>query len=455
MNKQFYNVDSSTRTQTRQLTASEKHFSAMLARMQAGGVAPSSDEIDQAGDFADTLAELKDSLEIDGIPGLNKTLQIMSSARSEAGRRLNTLLAAVQEQKEQEEDTRTRLDQRGKRIFVTMTEDDIDELPDLEYLITGILQTATVSLVFGDSNVGKTFFALHIAQCIARGLQWYGRDIKAGPVLYIYAEGIRGLKPRSQAWRKHYNAGKTTNIQFIGFPVHLLQERSTLIDTVASLEATRGEKYALIVVDTFSNCAGGISQNDQMEIAKVLATAHELVRDYGAHVLVVHHTNNTGKFNGSAAFKNHVDTMIELKKADATGPIVMHCEKQRDGEYFKDILLDLQVVELGLNQNYESVTSCVMVLSQSKPAAIEQAEQERAAILDILKENEPLSQTKWRDLCREQLAVKRYTFERHLTYFEEYKLVSFQKSGNGKANMYKVIPTIEDIIKGKNDDNEE
>jgi len=194
----------------RQLNPDEQHFSAMLARMRDGGAAPSNEEIDAAGALKEMLGELSASLEMDGIPGLDKTLQAYSRDK-----KIATLLAAIEAEKEQaqaeEEDTRTRLDQRGKRVFITMTEDDIDELPDIEYLISGMLQTATVSLVFGDSNVGKTFFALHTAQCVARGLPWFERDVLQGPVLYIYAEGIRGLKPRSQAWRKKYSAGKPIN----------------------------------------------------------------------------------------------------------------------------------------------------------------------------------------------------------------------------------------------------
>lgn len=346
----------------------------------------------------------------------------------------------------QEEDNRRRLDERGKLIFRTMSEDDIDELPAIECLIAGTLQRATVSLVFGDSNVGKTFFALHTAQCVARGMQWFGRNVKAGKVLYIYAEGIRGLKPRTQAWRKHHEQDKTADIHYIGFPVGLIEEKQTLIDTVTSLP----DQYELVVIDTFSNCTVGTNQNDQMEIAKALQTAHELVRDYGCHVMVVHHTNNSGKFNGSAAFKNHVDTMISLTRTD-TGPISVHCEKQRDAEYFSDFLLDLEIVNLGMDEDLHTITSCVMVLSNAKNPAMEKAEQERSTMLAVLKEHAPMSQAKWMEWSKEE-GISRRVFTYHLERLKTQKMFVAKEGGKGKAIIYEMAPCSNESITGECND---
>jgi predicted ATP-dependent serine protease len=75
-----------------------------------------------------------------------------------------------------------------------------------------------------------------------------------------------------------------------------------------------------------------------MEVTKVLMVAHEIVETYGSHVMLVHHTNKQGSFNGTQSFKNHVDTQIELQRADKNAPIIMHNEKQRDGaDLFPDI----------------------------------------------------------------------------------------------------------------------
>ncbi len=343
-----------------------------------------------------------------------------------------------------DQDARTRIDSRGKRVFRTMSMDDIDELPEPKWLIPGILQEATVSLIYGDSNVGKTFNSLKIAFCKGYGIDWLGREVKAGKVLYIYAEGIRGLKRRIHALLREHQLEKSSNIQFIGFPVHVIEERETLLNTISMYQGIE-----LVVIDTISNCSSGINQNDQMEIQKVFATAHEIVRDYGCHVLVVHHTNNTGKFNGSAAFKNHVDTMIELKHEGKSSPkqFVMHCEKQRDDDLFPDMSLDLKVVELWIDpETLQMVTSCVVVASDRKSAETEAAQAEddmqREKMLGILRLHKCLTVRKWIEGCK-QAGISKRAFYDHIEYLKEQNLVRYEEpAGKGKPGYYQLVSSV-------------
>ena len=75
-------------------------------------------------------------------------------------------------------------------------------------------------------------------------------------------------------------------------------------------------------------------------------------------------------------------------------------------------------------------------------------------MLDTLKENEPLSQSRWMTLCREQ-EIKRTTFEHHLDYLKTSKAVTWTDTSNGKAIMYKKALTIEDIMESINSDSKE
>src|SRR5256885_3917884 len=122
---------------------------------------------------------------------------------------------------EEEADRRFKIGKTGKKVIVRFTEDDIDALPDKEDLIKDILEKGTVSMIYGHAGTGKTFNALHIAYCIANGVNWFGHEVKQGKVWYINTEGGRGLKPRIRAWRKEYRRDKTSNIEFITWPVHL------------------------------------------------------------------------------------------------------------------------------------------------------------------------------------------------------------------------------------------
>jgi KaiC/GvpD/RAD55 family RecA-like ATPase len=321
-------------------------------------------------------------------------------------RNLVTMPAAPDDELQEETDTRFTIGRTGKRVIVRQTEDDIDQLPDLEYLIEKILQKGTVSMIYGPGGTGKTFNALHISYCIAHGLDWFGYAVKQGLVWYINTEGGRGLKPRTRAWRKEHNRGKTSNIEFITWPVHLKDHRQELLDTLADAE----RKPDLLVVDNYSMCATGTNQNDQMEVTQTLGALHEIARLYGCHCLVVHHSNWTGKVNGSAAFKNHVDTMIDLSRADKDSPIVLHCEKQRDDENFSDIRLDLKIVAVSADPiTLKTITSCVVTLSDApiKPGLSDKQQ----LALDLLTSGDTLGD--WFKKVKGPVSITEKTLDRY------------------------------------------
>lgn len=440
--------DSNRGKQTRQLDQDSQQFASLVADVRKTLTIPPDEQIDQAGALANSFRELLLDFQDGGLDGFNNTLQVMCKTNRRVTAALAWLEDQDQETKQEQDDNKTRINQRGKRVFKVITEADVDQFPDLKWAISGILTAESVSLIFGDSNVGKTFFALQVARCIAREQQWFGRNVKGGYVLYIYAEGKYGLKPRLRALRQFYNEGMTDKIHFIPFPVHLLNDRLTLLETVADLEAEYNLNYALVVIDTISNCALGINQNDQAEVIQVLDTAHDIASNYHAHVMVIHHTNKQGGANGSAALKNHVDTQIELKRPLETSPVIVaHCEKQRDGApKFDDILLELQIVDLGENpETLEPITSCVMVLSENKAPAIEKAEQESAIMLAILKEHEPISQTQWEEKCKAR-GISQRTYKARREYLETHNIVTCKKAPNGKGFEYRVALDAESII---------
>lgn len=340
--------------------------------------------------------------------------------------------------KHEDEDQRFTLGRTGKRVFRTLSMEDVYEFPDPEDLIANLLQMATVSMIFGESNTGKTFIALSLALCVAYGRAWLGRPVKQGKVLYIYAEGRLGLKKRLMAYCKYYGLRPTPNIQFIAVPVHLLEDRQSLLDTISE----QVDAYTLIVIDTYSNCASGTNQNDQSDVERVLSTCHEVVRQFGAHVLVVHHSNLTGKYNGSAAFKNHVDTMIEIKKDKDETTITLHSEKTRDVEPFFDFNIGLKVVDLGINEEtLTPITSCVVVASNAAAEKTEELSEVRQKMLQVLSAQGRASYNTWKRACKESELVKDTAFYEHVNWFTEQKLVKKEAQGPGKPTWYEVMPT--------------
>jgi DNA-binding MarR family transcriptional regulator len=315
--------------------------------------------------------------------------------------------------KEEKEDRRFITTQDGKKLLKLDTISDIYAEPDPEYLITKILEVATVSLLYGMSGTGKTFTALDLALSVAHGLHWHGRKVKSGSVWYVNTEGKRGLKKRLQAWyTEHDELTLSPNFKAITWQLDIKDNFPEIIDTLESLD----EKPALIVFDNFSLCAAGVNQNNQEEIAPVLKNLHIIAGEFSSHVMLIHHTNKEDKFNGSMAFRNHVDTMIELRKEDKEdkdSSILFTSQKARDDEQFGDIRTELRQVVLRTDEYGESVTSCVIVDAETPEKLVTQGlsdtEQDCLSILG----DRYMASTEWQDECVKELKISTATFSRH------------------------------------------
>ena len=111
----------------------------------------------------------------------------------------------------------------------------------------------------------------------------------------------------------------------------------------------------LIVIDTLNKCFGGLDENSTADMTQFVRGLDDLRSHFpeGA-ILVVHHSgkDKARGERGSTVLRAAADTVIRLDKQGRT--ITLKCEKQKDGEEFKDLRLTLKIVDLG------DRTSCVL-----------------------------------------------------------------------------------------------
>lgn len=316
---------------------------------------------------------------------------------------------------------------KGKPVILTMSMDDIDQLPAIDWMIKKVIAQQTSSLFFAESGIGKTFEALDMALHLAYGLMWMGRKVKKCSVLYIYGEGRSGLKLRKMAWQKYHgqihNNGKPfpniPNFRAIARPVQLISDKALLIDTLEDMPYMPD----LIIIDTFSVCAVEVDENSNPQVANALKTANDIRDKYGSHVMVIHHTGNENKekWRGAAAFKGNVDTVMCLTRESETDPIFFRCIKQKDGaEPFAPIKLQLEQVSLGVDEDGEEITSCVIVSCDSATADEDRICRIQAHILRILEVEGQLktSQLKTSAMKDREIGISRNEYYDNITALE-------------------------------------
>lgn len=346
------------------------------------------------------------------------------------------------------EDARLTLSKKGKKRFKTLSMSEIKQLPSPKFLVPGVLQQIGSSLLFAPPGTCKTFLILDIAFRLAYGMDWQGRKLPQSNVIYIYGEGKTNLKNRIEAWQQYHKQPDTNAIQFICAPVELIPERGFLCETIEDQEKIPG----LIILDTFSVCAGDIQENDNSDVARFIAVANYIADFYETHVHIIHHTNKSGDYRGAVAFKGNVNTMISLNREDRNAPIIMHCEKQKDAEEFTDIRLQLKQVEIGFDPDTQlPITSCIIVAADGggeNEYISANNKREQTTMLEVLTTYGRLTGNSWASKCK-ALGVSARAFKEHVIVLKKEKRVTYEEPiKKGTAGYYQIsaIEKLEQMI---------
>jgi hypothetical protein len=226
-----------------------------------------------------------------------------------------------------------------------MTLSEIAELPPPEWLINGLLPEGGLVVLYGDPAAGKSFLALAWGLSVATGTPWLGREVRRGEVVYIYAEGPRGLTRRANAWLQEH--GKTEAPLFRAVPVAVsISDPKELSEFVKAVRSV-GRNPRLIIIDTLARNFGEGNESLAQDMNAFVRGCDDLrVRFPGATILVVHHPGKDHKkgARGSVALKGAVDAEFELTRSGDA--ITLKNEKQKDGEEAKPIPLELARVTL-------------------------------------------------------------------------------------------------------------
>lgn len=245
---------------------------------------------------------------------------------------------------------------------------DIQPVLTFRYLVKGWIDRGTTSVVYGESNVGKTFFALDLAMHVAAGEPWHGAKVAwpdpgCGHVVYVAGEGGTGMHNRIEAIRHEYpsRVGKAeARNGFTLLPTMLnLCGGSDAVELVNAFDEMPTQ-IELIVIDTLARTMGEGDENTARDMGMFVRSIDHLRNATGAHVMIIHHSGKDASkgARGSGSLRGAVDTEIQLTR---TGLVIMaKARKQRDmptGSVFAYILRD---VEIGLDEDGEPVTSAVV-----------------------------------------------------------------------------------------------
>lgn len=246
--------------------------------------------------------------------------------------------------------------------------DQIDAQLEANWLVEDLIPSEGLCLVYGHPGCGKSFFALDMAMHVAGGNAWRERDVEKGLVVYIGAEGQRGLRQRVAAFRQHHGIDQLP-FALIPVEVNLLAadgDLGALIATVEQAIERYGIDVGMIVVDTLSRTFGGGDEIGS-DMVSYINNVGRLQQAFTCTTMVIHHrpkdsANETPRGHGS--LWGACDTIILVE--DKGGPKQAKVTKQKDAEPADPVVFELKVIELGKDEKGRAVTSCVVVPSDSR-----------------------------------------------------------------------------------------
>ncbi|MBG4701564.1 AAA family ATPase [Pseudomonas aeruginosa] len=224
-------------------------------------------------------------------------------------------------------------EERSRWNFLTI--DELEALPPPKWLIPGVLTEGSLAAIYGAPESGKSFLAVDMSMAIAGGMDWHGRGVERGAVLYIAAEGAPGLGKRVRAWKLERSAqGHPFDFRLMRDDLNLAAEKEGGVRAFVQLVTDELGPLKLVVIDTLNQTAAGADENSAKDMGRYIASMKMLRDATGAAVVVVHHSGKDASkgMRGSTALLGAMDTTVEVDRDKDGRAITVRVQKQKDAE---------------------------------------------------------------------------------------------------------------------------
>jgi len=272
-------------------------------------------------------------------------------------------------------------------LAADLSDDDV-EFDD--ELVERVLERASMAVLYGDSNSGKTFLAIDLGASICLTRDFLGRNTAGGLVVYLATEAAASVQRRLRAYQRHHGV-RVPGFAIVQSPINLFDgdaDVTAVIALIEQLEQAHGEKAVLIIGDTLSRISAGANENSGEDMGVVLMHADAIRAATGATFLWIHHTgkDQAKGMRGWSGMRAAIESEIEISADEVTGVRTAEVTKQRDipgkGDRYG---FTLREVKLGVNRWGAERGSCVIVPTDAPVKAARKRTSEIAgAIVEFL-----------------------------------------------------------------------
>jgi hypothetical protein len=226
------------------------------------------------------------------------------------------------------------------------------------YRVKTIIPRVGLVVVWGPPKCGKSFWTFDLVMHVALGWPYRGRKVQQGTIVYLALEGGVGFARRVEAWRQRHLADHDQPVPFylLDVPIDLVADHKTLIDDIGA----QIEKPDVVVIDTLNRALLG-DENKSDDMAKFIRAADAIRTAFNCVVIIIHHCGVVrSRPRGHTSLTGADDAQIAVYR-DKDGDITVTVEHMKDGEASAPMGSKLEVIKLGLDDDGDEMSSCIIV----------------------------------------------------------------------------------------------
>lgn len=219
------------------------------------------------------------------------------------------------------------------------------------WVLDDLIPSNGIGFIYGPPGSYKSFIALDMALSVTTGRPWHGFECETpGAVIYIAAEGSRGLMERAVAW-KRYHKSELGPFMLMTMPVMMddVLMAQAFIECMEKAQAQIGQPIRMMVVDTMARSFSG-DENSAQEIGAFIGSVERVAAAIGdCFVMVIGHTGKDKErgMRGSSAMDGASYASFMVTKT-APGQALVKNTKQKDIEMAEPMRFAMERVSTGI-----------------------------------------------------------------------------------------------------------
>jgi AAA domain len=235
------------------------------------------------------------------------------------------------------------------------------------YLVKDIIPRTGIIVVWGPPKCGKSFWMTTVMFYVALGWEYRGHKVVQGAVVYCAFEGQDGYGQRAEALRQRHLPEDADPVPFflVAAQMNLVKDHVALVEAI-KLQLGNTMPVA-VVLDTLNRSLHG-SESEDKDMAAYIQAATVIREAFNCAVIIIHHCGVSGdRPRGHTSLTGAADGQIAVKR-DGAGYVVATVEWMMDGPEGATIASKLEQVEVGVDDDGDAITSCVVLPVEDRPA---------------------------------------------------------------------------------------